>query len=342
MSTASMLAWRLARSGTGGAHGGAREQGADVKYGDDIFGNGPYPRTLTDFVGQQEAKQQIAAAMVSSSNRDAAFPHMLLASGFPGIGKTALAKIVAKTLNVGYVEVGGTVTAKEIRPTLLKMQDHDVLFIDEIHRMVSSGKRNAEWLLQVLQDRILATANGTDQIADITIIAATTDMQKLPKTILGRFGLQPQMVQYTEVEAVHIAKLSGKQVGLILQPADSHRIAAASDYNPRMIRRIVERLRDIREAATDTDDDVLLAIKWAGQAPDGLSRGACDYLMLLFGYGGTAADRTLRAALNEVSLEHSEQTLIQRGYIQVTSRGRELTPLGVERAEQLMEENADG
>lgn len=340
-SVASALAWRLARAGSGslGHHGPGP---AEIKHGPDaIFGNGPYPHTLAEFIGQSQAKQQIMTAMLSAAEREQPLDHVLLASPYPGIGKTALAKIVAAMLNVGYAEVGGTVTAKDIRPTLHAMGDRDVLFIDEIHRLCSMGKRNAEWLLQLLQDGVLALPTGAESVPRVTVIGATTDRQKLPETILLRFVIQPVLTPYTEVEAVEIAKHTARRLEIVLEPAAFHQIAAAADYNPRMIGRITRTARDIIVAATTDDDPIETAIKWCGQSNDGLSDQACDYLMLLYGYGGLAGIATLKAALNEISLEHTERVLIQRGYVVVTPKGREMTKLGVQRAEQLMEDNAE-
>lgn len=333
----SSLAWRLARN-SGGAQGSAARP-AEIKHGADaIFGFGPYPRSMEEFIGQPLAKRQISTAVMSAACREAPMAHTLLASGHHGIGKTSLAKIIAVALGVGYVEVGGTVTAKDIRPTLHAMKDRDVLFIDEIHRLCSSGKRNAEWLLQLLQDGVLALPTGVEEVPRITVIGATTDKQKLPETILSRFGVQPVLEPYTEVEAVEIAKGVMHKYEILLDPAELAQIAMASDCNPRLITRMVETVRDIKLSTGETDA-VATAIKWCGQSMDGLSLSACEYLMLLFGYGGTAGAATMRMALNEIALEHTERSLIQRGFLMVTAKGRELTNLGIERAEQLMEEN---
>lgn len=331
-----MLAYRLVR---GGGSGGSRVK-VDIRRGDDaIFGMGPYPRRLTDFVGQTKAKDQLITAMLSAAKRDAPLDHVLLASGYPGIGKTALAKIVAAQLQVGYAEVGGTVTVKDVRPILEAMQPKDVLFIDEIHRMVATGKRNAEWLLQLLWEGTLVLPTGVVEIAPITVIAATTDAQKLPQTILDRFQVVPEIVPYTEAEAVLIAMTTAKRLDIAekLGEAQYHRVAAAADYNPRLIGRLLTTCRDIIIANATHPDPVSQAMDWTGVTPDGLTRIAQDYLMLLYGYGGLAGQGTLKAALNESELALTEKTLIQRGFVAITGQGRELTKLGVSRAEELLE-----
>ncbi len=221
------------------------------------------------------------------------------------------------------------------------MQPKDVLFIDEIHRLVATGKRNAEWLLQLLWEGTLVLPTGVVEIAPITVIAATTDAQKLPQTILDRFQVVPEIVPYTELEAVQIAQVTAERLGVDLPVAQYHRIAAAADYNPRLIGRLLTTCRDIIIANASHPDPVSQAMDWTGVTPDGLTRIAQDYLMLLYGYGGLAGQATLKAALNESELALTEKSLIQRGFIAITGQGRELTKLGVGRAEELMEDHSE-
>lgn len=331
------LAYRLAfKSGGGGV---ARGTAAAVRilHGDEIFGDGPYPHSMTDFIGQDTARLQLLTAMRGAQLRGEAMPHVLLASGHAGIGKTTLAKLTAYMLGVGYVEVGGNVTVKDVRPVLEAMHDHDVLFLDEIHRLVSVKKANAEWLLQLLTDHTLVLPTGVVSIADITVFGATTDAQRLPRTILDRFLIQPVLTAYEPQEAVEIAKVTAKRLNMTVSEADYHRIAAAGDYNPRLIGRLLAQVRDIQLAGPDaTSDVVTTALTWTGLTPDGLDRTAQDYLMMLLGYGGTAAVGTMRALLAEAALDQTERTLMQRGFIQITGRGRELTTLGLDRARELV------
>lgn len=330
-----MLAWKLS-SNRGGS--GANKSHVEVKRGPDaIFGTGPYPRDLHTFVGQDMAKQQLMTAMLSASKRDAPMDHVLLASGHPGIGKTTLGKIVAAQLGVGYVELGGQVKEKDIQAACEVMQPNDVLFLDEIHRLVAFGKRNAEWLLQLLQDGVIMLPTGVIKVPPITVIAATTDAQKLPQTILDRFVIQPVLDPYTDEEAFEIATVSAERLQVNITPGHLRRVAAAADCNPRVIGRLLMTVRDILLANPEHPDPVAQAMQWTGYSPDGLHRRAQDYLMLLFGYGGTAGLATLKAALNESEIGQAEQALIQRGFISITGKGRELTRLGAQRATELLE-----
>lgn len=338
MSGASLLAWRLASAVA--KPGGGSHARVEVKRGDDaIFGDGPYPRKLSEFVGQEQAKEQLMTGILSATTRNVPLPHVLLASGYPGIGKTTLGKIVASILSVGYVELGGQVKEKDVQAAVESMKPHDVLFLDEVHRLVAFGKRNAEWLLQLLQDGVLVLPTGVVKVPPITIIAATTDAQKLPQTILDRFTIQPLLEAYSDVEAVDIAKVTAKRMGISLPEGQFHRVAAAADCNPRVIGRLLSTVRDIQVGQPNVTDPVMLAMKWTGISPDGLNRSAQDYLMLLMGYGGLAAQSTIKAALNESDVSHTERVLIQRGFIQITGKGRELTKLGSDRAQELLIEN---
>jgi Holliday junction DNA helicase RuvB len=312
-----------------------------IKRGDDIIGDGPYPHDFTQFVGQNTARMQILTAITAAAKRGEALPHMLLASGQPGIGKTSLGKLTAHTLKVGYAELGGVVTAEKARPVLEAMQDRDVLFLDEIHRMVASGKKNAEWLLQLLQDGVLVLPGGTVEIPKITVIGATTDAQLLPETIVDRFPIQPILEPYTVEEAVQIAHVTASRLRMTLAEPQYHRIAAAADYNPRVMGRLLATVRDIQDADPTCADPVARAQHWTGFSDDGLTRLAQDYLMLLYGYGGVASLPTMLAVLGESVLKHTERDLVQRGFITVTNRGRELTGLGRERAAKLMDEKED-
>lgn len=313
--------------------------------------DGPYPKRFADFVGQQRARAQITAAIISAQERDARMDHMLLASGLPGIGKTALSRLTAYSLGVGFVELGGAVTDKDAAAALKEMQDRDVLFLDEIHRLVSGGKARAEWLLTLLQDGTLHTPSGTVQAPDITVIAATTDAQKLPETILDRFKIKPKLDYYTGNEAAEIARLTATRLGFgthLPMPGTTDWLAAvarACDNNPRRIDTLLGTVRDIAISSRDEAGtpgnlseegySLDLALDWEGVTFDGLTMVMQDYLAALHHYDGVAGAATLKAALNESDLTLTEKALIQRGYIIVAPKGRVLTESGAERAEQL-------
>jgi Holliday junction DNA helicase RuvB len=319
-----------------------------IKRGDEIT-HGPYPKSFTDFVGQEKPRLQIIAAITSAIERQEPMDHMLLASGYPGIGKTALSRLTARLLDVGFVELGGKVKDMDAANAIKEMEDGDVLFLDEIHRLVQGGKASAEWLLTLLVDGELHTPQGTIAAPKITVIAATTDAQKLPETILGRFKIKPVLDSYTKAEAVQIARLHADQLGFgdILPMPESdgwlEQVVVASDNNPRRIGNLLSTVRDSaimarkegKEYLTDDGYDITEALDWNGLTADGLTKGMQEYLAVLFLNQGKAGIATIKASLNESEITHTEKALIQRGYVIVTGSGRQLTEYGGKRAEEV-------
>lgn len=339
----SMLAWRLSK---GSANGQGQIAGPKRKTGLDIFGDGPYPHSLDHFVGQLTARVQIVAAMTAAVKQQQPMDHLLLASGTPGIGKTTLAKLVAFHLDVGIVELGGLVGDREVKMALHQMRRGDVLFLDEVHRLVNRGKARAEWLLQLLQDGELVTPQGVVPSPGITVIAATTDAQKLPQTILDRFLIQPVLEPYTDQEAAQIAAEQAKRVFGDFVPMPEQTdwlvdVARACGNNPRRMTMLLTNVRNTclsgEPPVSERGYDISQARDWSGLTEDGLDALEQGYLTGLYSYGGHAGISTLRALLNEEQLGQTEKRLIQRGYITIGTKGRELTGLGVERAQALVQ-----
>lgn len=336
------LKYKLAQSG--GKLTGSR--GPKVKRGAEIL-DGPYPKSFTDFIGQTIARSQIISSITASIVMKEPLDHMLLATGHPGVGKTTLGRLTASELGVGMVELSGLVTDKDAAAAIGVMEDGDVLFLDEVHRLVSHGKAKAEWLLTLLQDGELHLPTGVVIAPKITVIAATTDKERLPQTILDRFTIQPRMENYTESEGVKIALFQAKRVGFGGDhlPMPQHQgwleeVARAAKNNPRRIGQLLSCVRDIAISSSmgnlcPTGYDISQALEWNGLTEDGITSSGQDYLVGLLAYGGTAGLPTIKALLNEEQLVHTERALIQEGYVEVTARGRSLTDYGTERALQL-------
>jgi Holliday junction DNA helicase RuvB len=315
--------------------------GPQVKRGEEIL-DGPYPKRFSDFIGQQVAKDQIIAAVMSAAVRKTAMSHILLASGQPGIGKTALARLAAECRDVGFVELGGKVTEKDAAAALNVMEDGDVLFLDEVHRLGASG---SEWLLTLLQDGALQLRTGVVKAPDITVIAATTDAQKLPRAVLNRFHIAPALDPYTLTEAVQIAKLNAERLGFgdyVPMPEEDawlERVAKASLNNPRRMTTFLTAVRDDqlmnKNSYSPTGYDLTTAMEWTGVTEDGITRLGQEYLIALFTSDGVASITTLQRLLNEDQLRHTEGELINLGFVEVTGKGRALTEYGMTRAREL-------
>lgn len=308
------------------------------KYGDEIVAGTDYPSTWDGFIGQVEAVEQLRAAVKAALHLDRRLDHILLASGAHGIGKTTLAQIVACQLGTGFIGVSGALSVDEARTIISSMRNGDVLFWDEFHLAVAGNKNRADWLLPMLTDHVLLTKRGTEPMPDITIIAATTDVGKLPQTVISRFMIRPRLDYYTLSEGVLICQNLAARMKINIIGNDSawSRIATAADNNPRTMRQILTAVQNI--AITESQVDLDKAFKWAGVTHDGLTDTAVDMLLVLIGSPNfTASLETIQASLGEPGpLRHHEQLLLQKGLIQITGRGRALTEAGVERVSELV------
>jgi len=308
----------------------------------------PGPRTWDEFTGQARAKGQLQASIHSAQSRHTRLEHVLIAAGQYGTGKSALARLVAAEMEVGIIELSGQVSIDQARPILRGMEDRDILFLDEVHAMVTHGKANAEWLLHLLEDGRLLSAAGAEKMPDITVIAATTDAGKLPETILNRFPIRSVLDPYTPEQATEIALyMAGNlRFGSETPPLTARTavlVADAANGNPRDMRALLTILRDayyggLAEVDENGDYDLSTMLEWAGLTADGLTKIAQDYLtVMMVDFSGKAGEKTIASALGEPGpLRHVERLLLQKGFIAVTATGRQMTKRGVTRATQLL------
>lgn len=310
---------------------------------------GDYPTSWDAFIGQESAKRQLRVAAASARLRGEPLEHVLLSSPEPGIGKTSLALLCGMELGTNVKVVSGKIPPAQARIALSGLEDGDVLFYDEIHMAVQGGKGNAEWLLHLLQDGVIMGPMGPEAQPKITIIGATTDVGRLPKTIIDRFAKRPDLSPYSDEEATSIAL--GKAGRLFTTPASPfpslenlQDVARAAVNNPRIIGHILSNLRDIAvttEAENYDRDarsyDLTEALAWMGLTGDGLDRTARRYLVaLLKDFAGGAGERALADRLGETGgLGHVEKVLMSKGLVAKTKQGRVLTGVGIKRAQQI-------
>lgn len=308
--------------------------GVTVKRGDAIFEGTDYPRTWDGFVGQERAKEELQVAAASARARGVAMDHILLASGIAGVGKTTLATLVAAEAGVGLVRTTGPLSVEDFQRLLMPMQDRDVLFVDEAHRLTAGNRTRADWLLPWMLERKLYTRRGAVDTPAVTLVAATTDAGTLPVTLLSRFMTTPEIVPYTSSEGAMIAKSLSYRMGVAVDETTWTDIAEAADCNPRVMRQILSKIRDLFFVYPDTHPNLDKALQWAGMSRDGLSRTARDILLLLLvAKDHTLAEASLKAKLGEPGpIKHDEDVLQQRMLMDVGSKGRVLTDAGVERA----------
>lgn len=307
-----------------------------------------YPADWNEFIGQDDVKFQLRTAAKSARVRGEVMDHVLIASSIPGCGKTALGMLAAAELGGNCKVIAEVVKPNQVGLMFSYLQDGDVLFIDEAHRLVQGGKQNAEWLLKYMDEGVIATPLGMEPAPKVTIIAATTDAGRLPDTILSRFSNKPTLERYTDEEGQKIAiQLSRKVLtdyGISLpRPVVALAIARAANNGPRAIRNILIALRDLVVTEEIVDNrglfDLTLPFKFAGVTMDGLSAGAQRYLLTLLNeYKGNPAGKTAIAeSIGEVGsgMAEIERVLLSKNLIAKTKPGRVLTMDGIRRAKEL-------
>lgn len=307
---------------------------------------GNYPDTWEKVIGQSRAKRQLITAARSAKERGVSMPHTLIASGVPGIGKTTLALLCAHEMGCTVKIVSGVIKDTEARMIFSDLVDGDMLIIDEIHRMLTGGKANVAWMLHYIENGVLLGPLGIEECPKITIIGTSTHIGLFEDTILDRFPVQPVLVQYNSDEAAEIGAIMSHQIfaGRPLPSTDNfYAIAAAANNNPRLMRGLLENLRDVIvvEAPNhkDGDDyDLTSILEDAGLTADGLNDLAQRYLMVLAieWRGEAAGAHALKERLREPGgLDTVERILMDKGLLAFTKRGRLLTPAGIKRVREL-------
>jgi len=207
--------------------------------------------------------------------------------------------------------------------------------------------RHAEWLLHLLTDGVLMGPTGPEAQPLITVIGATTDVGRLPETLVSRFGLRPVLAAYSDHEGCIIAMKMAPAIFTDLAPfpsvEDFTAIATAANNNPRLIRAVLESLRDL--ALVDLDSvydgaayDLSEALTWLGLTGDGLTYLALRYLQALhIEFAGQAGEQSIADRLQEPGGVASTERLLQdKGLIAKTRQGRVLTAAGIRRARELV------
>lgn len=308
-----------------------------------VLDSDEYPRRWQDYIGQEPAKRMLKVAAKSARMRKEPLDHVLIAHGSAGVGKTALAALVAAELRTPARIVSGQIGVGKARLILSEMEDGQVLIMDEIHQLVDNGKKHAEWMIHLLQDNVLMGPLGPEPQPRITIIGTTTEAARLPESIVSRF-LQAPMQEYTHEEATKIAQAMGTKVlvGLPKMTAtDAAGIAMAAHNNPRAIRNLLRVLRDM----TITDElplvkgryDVAGLLAYQGITHDGLDLVAQRYLQVLaMEFAGTAGAKAIEDRLQQPGgLGPIERMLMDKGLVAKTRTGRTLTQAGIKRFREL-------
>ena len=297
------------------------------------------PQSLAEYLGQVPVKEQMALFIEATRRRSEALDHVLI-FGPPGLGKTTLANVIANELGVSMRQTSGPVIEKagDLAALLTNLQPHDVLFIDEIHRLSANVE---EILYPAMEDFQIDIMIGEGPAArsiklylpPFTLVGATTRAGLLTSPLRDRFGIVHRLEFYNVEELTHIVTRSAQILGINTEQTGAIEIARRARGTPRIANRLLRRVRDYAEIKGDgviTEDIANKALTMLQVDKNGLDEMDRRFLSALVEQfdGGPVGINSLAAALSEErgTIEDVvEPYLIQQGYVMRTSRGRQAT-----------------
>jgi len=306
---------------------------------DDAAGNALRPSYLDDFIGQSQAKKNLKVYIEAAKKLESAIDHVLF-YGPPGLGKTTLAGIVAKELQVNFRATSGPVLTKsgDLAAILSNLNEGDVLFIDEIHRMNTQVE---EVLYSAMEDFKLDIIIGEGPAArtvridlpKFTLIGATTRMGLISNPLRDRFGIPLRLNFYEIPELETVIERGAKILNIGIDKEGAHEIARRSRGTPRIALRLLKRVRDFalfedsKVINKEIADKALNSLEVDNYGLDAVDRKYLQYICENYA-GGPVGIETIAAGLSEQkdTIEETiEPYLLQQGFIAKTPRGRVLT-----------------
>ena len=297
------------------------------------------PKTLSEYIGQDKAKRNLEVFIEGARRRHEPLDHVIL-HGPPGLGKTTLAAIIANEMGVQMRKTSGPAIEKpkDLAALLTNLEEGDILFIDEIHRM---NRVVEEILYPAMEDKHIDIIIGQGPAAtsvridlkSFTLIGATTRSGQLSKPLRDRFGIELKLELYEPKDLKRIIERSADILGVPIEPDGAMELAMRSRGTPRIANRILRRVRDFAEVYGDGTitkeiaDDALLRLEIDREGLDNIDRRLLKTIIEQYS-GGPVGLETISAAIGEESVtieDVYEPYLMQQGYLTRTSRGRCVT-----------------
>ncbi len=297
------------------------------------------PRFLSEYIGQETAKDNLSVFIQAAKLRGEPLDHVLLA-GPPGLGKTTMAAVIANEMGVNMRITSGPTIEKagDLAALLTNLQENDILFVDEIHRL---NRAVEEILYPAMEDYAIDIIIGKGPSANsirldlpkFTLIGATTRSGQLTAPLRDRFGVSLRLELYTPKELQMIVERSAGILGIDIEPDGAAEIAKRSRGTPRIANRMLRRVRDFAQVRAggvitkDVADAALTRLEVDHMGLDSIDRRMLKSIIDFYGGGPVGLD-TLAATINEeaITLEDVyEPYLLQQGFLTRTPRGRCVT-----------------
>lgn len=282
------------------------------------------PSCLDQFVGQPETIQRLKYLVAEAKATDERLPHILLVSE-PGMGKTALARVIASEMGTDIEEIDLSQATAQRLMRILPDVEADIVFLDELHR--AKGPQQ-ELILKWAEEGVLVMPHGgTEEIGYLTIIAATTRPEKLDPALVSRFGVQLELEPYSPEVINQILSAMAEKLNLYLAPDDANHLSKAALGCPRTARDLIMAYKTLSYSGTPSVPDVL---QFVDKEKDGLSRRHMRYMRVLHDCGGQLGSGPLSSLtrMHPGIMVTVERDLIDQGYIDLTPQGRILTSKG--------------